>query len=114
MAFASPVDAAVTLAFGSCCPGHLLLPRGLVLRWGSLRLEETAVRCLIFPALGPIEGRFVGRPVEALSVRGSKAFLLSVNTKVVDSVRVLEERRVSGVLLHVAPAAALPPARHKV
>ena len=64
--------------------------------------------------MGISERRFVGRPVEALSVRGSKAFLFSVNTKVVDSVRVLEELRVSRVLLHVAPATALPPAWHKV
>ena len=88
-----------------------------VLRAKNLLLlnEEAAVGRLIGTALlRVLEGRLVRGPVEAIAVAGCEAFLVSIDTEVVNSVGVSEELLVGRVLLNVTPSATLPAAGHKV
>jgi len=133
VALASPVDAVVIV--DACATfGHVSLPGTFFLRcrptdkairhkedvWLFAKYlllldKEAPVGRLISTALSSVlEGGLVGGPVEAFAVGRSKAFLVSVDTEVVDSVRVLEEFLVGWVLLDITPSATLPAARHEV
>jgi len=114
VALASPVDAVVIV--DACATfGHVSLPGTFFLRCRLLLDKEAPVGRLISTALSSVlEGGLVGGPVEAFAVGRSKAFLVSVDTEVVDSVRVLEEFLVGWVLLDITPSATLPAARHEV
>jgi len=97
---------------------HILAPRSSILRARSSWNEGASVGSLISSALVGacrVKCRFVGRLEHSVAHAGRlMAFPVRSNTKVVDSVGIIEESVLLWILLHVAPATWRPAAWHEM